>query len=324
MELYLKIGNQNTFFIFAQKNKIIKYYIFPSYITLDRNNEILYIGPYSLLQYILLKQFYRITDYPIIIQNKVNKFNYYVKRVVENNIIQNYKDFFDILEVIFSFNLQSKFVTFLAEDYKKYQIPFFNDFENFYYFVKQIKIVRYINFLEEDSPYSKNQEKFLKDSFNYFKLRFESIPFWEFFYIFYPKMVNLYIGEENSLIWIINKYKFVKYKKINLNLRKIKIFLAQELLKKDIFLKLNHLENLAESFLYEEHNFSTYKYFEKNFRTEIIDFLKNIEPVILEDLYNEIDLKGKESLNVFRSVILRDIKIPEKLIEIFDKILIRN
>ncbi|MFN3995225.1 MAG: hypothetical protein ACK4GR_01680 [bacterium] len=324
MELYLKIGNRNISFIFTEDNKILDIFDIPCYVTLDKNDKILNFGPLSFLQYILIKQSNKISDYPLVLRNREENFDYKVERLVENNFIQDYNIFFKIMESIFSGKIHLLYDISIIEDYKKYEIPFFTNFDHFHKLIKQTKKVIWVNFIDKNSPYFKNQKNFLKDVFSYLKLKLEVVPFWEFFKNFHYKMMNFYIGEQNFYIWIANNFGFVKYQKIDdINLRKIRESLSKELLSNGYFLKYKELENLSINFL-SNHDFLTFKYFQSKLREKIINFVKSLQPTILEDFYEQITAQKENSINVFLSINEKNIVFSRKFLEIFEEILIRS
>ncbi|MCS7243844.1 MAG: hypothetical protein RMJ36_03810 [Candidatus Calescibacterium sp.] len=324
MELYLKIGNQNIFFIFAKEDKIIENFIIPSYITLNRENNIVKIGPYSFLQYIVIKQLQKIPEYPEKLYNRSKKYDFLVKRLVENNIIQSYKEFFNIMQYIFSYNLEKIYDLSLYEDYEKYNIPFFLDIKSLYYLLKNTSIIKWINFIEEGSPYLKNQQNFLADTIKYWKYKFEMINFWEFFHKFSPKLLNIYIAEVNAVIWVFNRYGFLKFKKVNIGLRKIKEMLSKELLKKNIFLKHTEIEKYSIEILQDniKDNLETTKNTQVNLKNSIANFITQLPPTIIEDIYNEIQKKDINSINSFNSVTLKNHQISKMILSTFNQILI--
>lgn len=321
MELFLKIGNQNMFFIFVENQKILKVFVIPSYITINKDGKITSFGPYSFLQYIILKQLYKIYDYPLSISNrKDNKhFDFIVIRLIDNNIIQNYKDFWQILNSVFSNDLERFYNLTLMEDYEKYSIPYFIELDDFYNFLRQTKLVRWISFIPNNSSYFINQMRFLKDVFRYWKMEFYVLPFWEFFYIFYPKMVNIYIAEVNSFVWVINRYGFVKNKRIGISLRKIKEMLY---LRYEMELKYIELERLALSLLSgNKFEGEISEYIDNEIIFSISELAKGLPVAVVEDLYDNLNSEG---LNYFNSVNLRNNDNFDRFLKIFESILIKE
>ncbi|MCS7165101.1 MAG: hypothetical protein RMJ51_02330 [Candidatus Calescibacterium sp.] len=321
MDLLLKIGNQNIFFIFAEGNKILKTFIIPAYLTLNKKDDIVSFGPYSFLQYIILKQSRRIPNYPEQIQNRYPRYDYTVKRMVENNIIQSYRDFYKIMEFIFAGNLEKIYDPSLYDDYIKYNIPYFFEIRDFYYLLKNVDRVLWINFMEENSVYFKNQESFLSETMKYWRYKFKAINFWEFFNKFWTKMINIYIAEVNSIVWIHNKSGFLKYRRIGFGLRKIKELLTYEFLKKDLPIKYSELERISMQILENQHsnNISSYIYW--SLKDSISLFLTELNPTIIEDLYDNLQ-NDPDSVNSFNSVILKNPNISKVIISIFHQILI--
>lgn len=321
MELYLKLGNQNIFFIFVQ-NHIVKSYIFPSYITINKEGRITNFGPYSLLQYIIFKQLKKIINYPNKIQNK----NYFlIKRLIENNLIENYKDFFYILQNIFSGNLLNIYNLDLCSDYEKYNIPFFLDIQEFYYFLKNVNKVKLINFIEEKRPEFKNQISFLKDIFKYFRLKIEVINFCQYFQKFFPALINVYIGEENSFIWIMNKYQFLIYKRIDFKMRKLKEIITEDLAQNGNFPSYLEVENnslkLIES-LYNNHDYKFKQIIKDIFIKSFHSLLKETPPSIIEDIYSQNDIF--KFIQSYNSVIKVNPNISKMVSNILDRIIIKG
>lgn len=179
--------------------------------------------------------------------------------------------------------------------------------------------------MDKDSPYFKNQRNFLKDVFNYLKIKLEILPFWEFFKNFHYKMINLYLGEQNFYIWVTNNFGFIKHQKIeDVSLRKIKESLSKELISNGSFLKYNELENLSINFLEKTYNFFTFKYYRSKFREEITNFVKSLPSTILEDFYDQICIGKENSINVFLSVNKKSTVFSRKFLEIVEEILIKS
>ncbi|MEN3014917.1 MAG: hypothetical protein ABDH21_02520 [bacterium] len=325
MNLYIKIGNQNIFFLFVDKKQIIRKFIFPCYVTLDRDGNICYFGPFSFLQYLIAKQTNRILDYPDTMSINFNKNSYLIKRIVHMNLIQEYEIFYMIMEYIFSFNLEKVYEISVYEDYIKYDIPYFLDIENLYYLLKNVNTIRLINFIDPRSPYFRNQKNFLRDVFGYWKYNFELVDFGDFFYFLYPKIFNFYIGEVNTIVWLRNKYGFSRKLAISFGMRKIRELVAIELSKKNIFPKYTELQQYSIQTLLESSliNLKVKEYVKIILYNLISELIAGLSPTLIEDLYYELEKSGSDCINCFRSVASMFENLHTKIFCILNQLIIR-
>jgi len=323
LNLYIKLGNQFFFFIFADE-EIHKTYIIPSYITL-KDGILHKIGPYSLLQYLIFKQAHRIPNYPTFIEHK----NFVFRALINENFIVDLKLFFEVFKIIFSYSLHNFYGIDNFNDYKRYFIPYFEDWENFYGLLEDSREIFCINFLDSRGSYFVNHYKFLKDLFGYFRRKLKVINFSDFFYKFFGGGLNFYFGEYNSVIWIRNEYGFFLSKTLDINKRAIKELVFKKAIDNGEILTFLELEKISsEIFEFFENFKENYRFdfasirraFYYHLLNSIKDFLVQLPTSILEDVYNSCLLNNSK---FFSSVVSYESRFKELLLEVFYDVLIK-
>jgi len=320
LDLYLKLGNQFFFFIFASES-ISKVYIIPSYATFNSNGSLKYLGPYSFLQYYILKQTYKLVDHPIIIKHR----DLVVKRLIDKNFINDLKIIFDIFKILFNNELSNFYRSENISDYVRYSVPFFYDFNEFYYLLKSVRKLFCINFLDPKTPYFINHYRFLNDLFRYFGVKVEFIDFSDFFYKFFRAYLSIYFAEYNSFLWYRNDYGFFAYKRLQFNKRILRELILKKFMDEDKSIAFLDLEGIVNDFLKNSFRWdvgdSIRKSFYSSFLSDLRDFFINLEPAIIEDIYSF--LEKPNNVKFFNSVVSYEDNFGEMIISGFKDVLIK-
>lgn len=246
--LYFILGNQYINF-FDNDNA----FLIPVYYTIS-NDNIINIGSYSFLQYILFNQYLR----KPILSDSVHLNNRIIKKIINNNVLDNEKIFFKIINSIFAkdsffYNLVN-LDNLYKKDYQSYGI-FYIDWEAFYQSLKFSQEVFFIKRFDFDNF----QVKIISDIFSYFNKKIKIIDSWKYYFELYKFKLNynkaylfFYFGYynielfvvsfENLLYYVTNRYYKISYKDL---FYKFYSFLYQ----KGIFIKYFDLVNLLKFFL---------------------------------------------------------------------------
>lgn len=314
--LYLILGNNYINFFNNDHNFLI-----PVYYTIFKD-RLTYFGAYSFLQYILFNQYLRNSSF----SSSVSLNRVIVKKTIDNNILDNERIFFKIINSIFSkdslFGSLVKVDSEYKEDYEEYKI-YYPDWELLNYYIKFSQEFFFIKRFDFDHF----QTKIIIDIFNYFNKKLKIVNSWEyyfklfkdeikynraylFFYFGFYSIELFIISFGNLLYFLTNKYYNVSYKnlfnKLYSYLHQKGIFvkyidlvnLSNFLLKNIVYIMHNEFDNIELELMSKDGDNFIKKYlfiyefkpilfeFYKSLKDMFINIFTNMNLQVIEDIYD--------------------------------------
>jgi hypothetical protein len=312
--LYLILGNNYINFFNSEHNFLI-----PGYYTIFKD-QLNYFGSYSFLQYILFNQYLRNSSF----SNSVSLNGVVIKKIIDNNIWDNERIFFKIINSIFSkdalFSSLVKIDSEYKKDYEEYRI-YYPDWELLNYYIKFSQEFFFIKKFDFDNF----QTKIIIDIFNYFNKKIKIINSWEYYFRLFKNeikynraylffyfgfySIELFIVSFGNLLYsLTNRYYNVSYKSL---LNKLYSYLHQKgifvkyidlvklcnfLLKNIVHIIHNEFDNrVLELMSKDSDNFIKKSLFIHQFKPILFEFYKSLKDMFI-DIFTNIDLQVMEDI----------------------------